>query len=152
MIDITIVNRAVQLKKEADAAYLVFKKLPTTEAASRWTEAVRIYNDYCVKVMTELVNAQIEVNTQQADILANFAKYSKCEHCDAELLFPTRTEVENEQEMVLDYIASSDFMSEFPGWCYPCLLEYCTSIDCVNCTIKSNPTTCSFAEVKKLQS
>ena len=46
MIDIMVVDQAVKLKKEADAAYLVFKRTTTVENSARWTSAARAYNDY----------------------------------------------------------------------------------------------------------
>lgn len=150
MIDVTVIDKAVKLKKEMDAAYLVFKKLPTIEASAKWTSATRAYNDYCVSVMTELVKERIDLINYREDISKNFDKYSKCDKCGAELLFPAKTSTEGDTEVVEDFIASSDFVEGFPGWCYPCLVEYCTTHACEGCTVSKTPTNCMFAEVKKL--
>ena len=140
MIDITVVDRAVQLKKELDAAYLVFKKAPTIENSAAWMTATRAYNDYCISIMTGLVDDRIEQLTYREDIVANFDKYKKCNHCGAELLYPTTGD---------KFVASSDFVEGFPGWCYPCLVEYCTTHECEGCTVNTR-LACPFKEVKKL--
>lgn len=140
MIDITVVDQAVKLKKEADAAYLVFKRTPTVENSARWTSAARAYNDYCVSVMTKLVDERIGAIDKAEDIATNFDKYSKCETCGADLLYKTSD---------TKYIASSDFIEDFPGWCYPCLVEHCANTQCEDCTVNTKPV-CPFAEVKKL--
>lgn len=141
MIDITVVDNAVKLKREADAAYLVFKKEPTIENSARWTSANRAYTDFCVGVITELVKERIDSITQAEDIIANFDKYSKCKVCGSEILYRTDDE---------GFIASSDYVEGFPGWCYPCLVEHCTKQDCRTCSISKNYQTCKFAEVKHL--
>lgn len=140
MIDIMVVDQAVKLKKELDAAYLVLKQNPTVENSATWTAATRAYHDYCISVMTNLVNERIGAIDKAEDIAKNFDKYSKCETCGAELLYKTSD---------TKYIASSDFIEDFPGWCYPCLIEHCASTQCENCTVNTEPT-CPFAEVKKL--
>lgn len=140
MIDIQVVDQAVKLKKEADAAYLVFKRTPTIENSARWTSAARAYNDYCVNVMTKLVDERIGAINKAEDIVTNFDKYSKCEACGADLLYKTSD---------TKYIASSDFIEDFPGWCYPCLVEHCSNTQCEDCTVNTKPV-CPFAEVKKL--
>ena len=141
MIDITVVDKAVQLKKEMDAAYLVFKKTPSVEASARWTAATRAYNDYCVKTISKLVDERIEDVNHLEDIINNFDKYSKCETCGAEILFRVNGD---------KFVASSDYVEGFPGWCYPCLVEYCTTHDCKRCDVTSDHSSCKFAEVKKL--
>ena len=140
MIDIMVINKAVKLKKEMDAAYLVFKKEPTVENSAKWTSSTRAYNDYCISTITKLVNEQIDSMTYVEDIIANFDKYSKCDKCGAELLFRTAED---------KFVASSDFVESFPGWCYPCLVEHCANTKCEDCTVNTKPT-CPFAEVKKL--
>ncbi len=138
MIDITVVDRAVKLKKEMEAAYLVFKKTPTIENSAAWTTATRIYNDYCISTITALVEDRIEQTNYRDDIVANFEEWRKCNHCDTELLYPTTGD---------KYVASSDFVDGFKGMCYPCLVEYCTTHECEGCTINAR-TTCPFKEVK----
>ena len=152
MINITTIDRAVQLKKKMDAAYLVFKKQPTIEASAQWTSATRAYNDYCVNVVDSLVEDRINETTYHEDILTNFERYRKCSCCDAPLLFPVKTSVgEGDIEVVEDFVASSDFVDGFPGYCYPCLVEYCTTHECATCEVNSIPATCIFKEVKNLQ-
>ena len=141
MIDITVVDHAVKLKREAEAAYLVFKKEPTIENSARWISANRAYEDYCVSTMTKLVNERIDAITTAEDIAANFDKYSKCTSCGSEILYRTDDE---------GFIASSDFVEGFPGWCYHCLVEHCTKQNCETCSIVKDHLTCKFTEVKKL--
>lgn len=140
MINITTVDKAVELKRAMDAAYLVFKKSPTVEASAQWTAATRAYKEYCVKTITNLVDERIAEVTFREDIIKNFDKYHKCKVCGAELLYKTSD---------TDYIASSDFIEDFPGWCYPHLLEHCMNTECESCTVNTKPI-CPFAEVKKL--
>lgn len=140
MIDIMVIDKAVKLKREADAAYLVFKKNPTIDNATRWTATNRTYTNFCVSTVTELVDERIDSITQAEDIAANFDKYSKCKTCGAELLYKTSD---------TKYVASSDFIEDFPGWCYPCLVEHCANTQCEDCTVNTKPV-CPFAEVKKL--
>lgn len=141
MIDIAVVVRAAKLKKEMDAAYLVFKKNPTPSNALLWSTATRQYNEYCVKVMTSLIEQYVTTSPDTEDIMENFEKYSTCKTCNAELLFPTLDD---------HYVASSDFIEAFPGWCYSCLLEHCTTHECDSCTVAKYPEHCSFKEVKDL--
>lgn len=141
MIDITVVDHAVKLKKEADATYLVFKNEPTIENSTHWISANRAYEDYCVSTMTKLVNERINTITAAEDIATNFNKYSKCASCGSEILYKTDDE---------GFIASSDFVEEFPGWCYPCLVAHCTNHNCETCSIVKDHLTCKFTEVKKL--
>lgn len=110
MIDITVVDHAVKLKREAKAAYLVFKKEPTIENSAYWICANRAYVDYCVSTMTKLVNKRIDTITIAEDNAANFDKYSKCTPCGSEIFFGTDDE---------DFITSSDFIEGFPGWAIP---------------------------------
>lgn len=140
MIDILVLNNARKLKKEMDAAYKVFKKTPTFENANLWTAKVREYNDFCVKAIETLISEDDAANKKE-EILANVDKYKKCNQCEAELLYLTSED---------NYVASSDFVEDFPGWCYPCLVEYCTTHECEGCTVTKRPFNCSFAEIKKL--
>lgn len=141
MIDVSVIDKAAKLKKEMDAAYLIFKKTPTIENSATWTTTTRIYNDYCIQTITSLVNERIGASDRLEDITKNFDKYRKCEQCETELLFPVKGD---------EFIASSDFVEGFPGWCYSCLLEYCKTHECDSCTVNKNLYGCSFAEVKKL--
>jgi hypothetical protein len=151
MIDIAVVDRAVKLKKEMDAAYLVFKKLPTIEAAAQWTTATRAYHDYCTKVMDQLVEERIDEITYQEDILTNFDKYKECTCCGTTLLFPTKTSSgEDGAEIVKAFVAGPDFVEGIPGYCYTCLVDYCTSHECDACEVCNIPISCVFKEVKNL--
>lgn len=150
MIDNTVIARAAQLKKEKEAAYLVFKKEPSVANATVWTLASRAYNDYCIKAMDALVEEHLGQVNRREDILANFESYRRCSQCEAELLFPTHTSGEGASETVTAFVASSDFVEDFPGWCYPCLVNYCKTHTCSGCPVSSNPTNCTFAEVRNL--
>lgn len=141
MINIAVVDKAVELKRTMDAAYLVFKKSPTVEASAQWTAATRAYKEYCVKTITNLVDERINDLTSEENIIENFDKYHECKTCGAELLYKTSD---------TDYIASSDFIEDFPGWCYPCLVEHCSNQNCDSCTVSADPQNCSFKEVKNL--
>jgi hypothetical protein len=50
------------------------------------------------------------------------------------------------------YIASSEFIEQFPGWCYSCLTEHCAEQDCETCIVSKDPDSCSFKEVKNIYS
>ena len=139
MIDDLTIEHAAKLKKVADAAYLVFKKSPTTVNAATWTQASRDFNTFCVDAISKLIEEDITDKT--AEILANADKYKTCNQCGAKLLYLTSD---------TNYVASSDFLEDFPGWCYPCLLEYCTTHNCEGCTVTSRPSNCSFLDVKNL--
>jgi hypothetical protein len=140
MIDTTIINTTRQLKKELDAAYLVFKKKPTTDNAATWNAATIAFKDFCVKTIESLIEDTGASNKEQ-EILANLEEYKTCKQCGAELLYPTNNH---------HYVASSDFLEDFPGWCYCCLEEHCVKTDCESCKVAADPATCSFKEVKKL--
>lgn len=139
MIDSSVVYKATQLKKKMDAAYIVFKKNPTIENSTTWTAATRVFNNYCVSVISGLI--EDETSGKHEDILNNPAKYQYCKKCNAEIL--RLVDANN-------YIASIDFVEDFPGWCYNCLVEYCTTHDCAACDITSSYASCPFAEIKNL--
>lgn len=140
MIDKAVIEKAAQYKREADAAYTVFKKDPSLTNATTWTNTSRVFSDYCVKVVTDLIELQTDTPVKPDDILTNIDKYKTCSCCGSELLFPTGD----------SYITSSDFVEDFPGWCYTCLVEHCTECDCEACAVVTDPTKCSFKEIKKL--
>lgn len=139
LTDPTTLYNAKKLKKEADAAYLVFKKNPSVANANSWTMAVRAFNDYCVTMVKSMIEDDAADKT--ADILANPDKYKTCGQCGAEVLYLTSDK---------NYVASSDFIEDFPGWCYPCLVEHCTTHECEGCTVPEDYRTCSFKEAKNL--
>lgn len=139
MINSTILATATQLKKDADAAYIIFKKNPSAYNASAWTAASREFTDYCVKTISDLID--VGSSDKTAEIMANLEAYRTCAHCGAELLYPTSD---------TSYIASSDFVEDFPGWCYTCLSEHCATADCGSCTATADPENCSFASIKHM--
>ena len=138
MISDTALAKARQYKKEMDAAYVVLKRSPSLYNASEWTSAMKRYNDFCVKIITDLFEDE---ENKKAEILANIDKYKKCNHCGTQLLYPIDAH---------NFIDSSDFLADFPGWCYSCLLEHCAKHECETCKL-TNPAKCTFSEVKKTQ-
>ncbi len=139
MIDSSVVYKATKLKKKMDAAYTVFKKNPTIENSTTWTAATRTFNNYCVSVINGLI--EDETSNKHEDILNNPEKYQYCKTCNAEIL--RLVDANN-------YIASIDFVEDFPGWCYNCLVKYCTAHDCEGCAITPRPFNCPFADIKNL--
>ena len=135
-----LLDTAKNLKKKADAAYKVFKKDPTISNANTYTMCMRTYSDYCNKLVDSLIAEDVADKT--AEILQNIDAYQTCKHCDSTLIFLTAPD---------NYVASSDFLEDFPGWCYTCLLEdNCLVTDCASCQVSKNPATCSFREIKEL--
>lgn len=139
MIDQTILLKASELKKVMDAAYMIFKKRPTPEAAAKWTAATKEYTNYCTSVITDLIQEEDEDKTEE--ILYYFDDYKTCKLCNLELLHKVTDDT---------YIEHIDFLKDFPGWCYSCLLEHCVSSECVNCDVPEDPDHCPFYNVKKL--
>lgn len=125
------------LKSKMDAAYTVFKKDPSYQNVSRHNAAVQAFTTFCVNAMAELVGEEPADNRNQ--ILENIEDYRTCKKCESEILFQTDEK---------HYIASSDFVPEFPGWCYTCLVEHCLKTNCEECKVASDPAACSFKDVK----
>ena len=146
IIDEATVNEYKRLKKEMEAAYTVFKHSPTGSNASSYTRATQAFTSFCVDTMKSLI--ALSEDNKQDTILENFDDYKVCKQpgCNAELLYKVNDD---------HYIASSEFVEDFPGWCYSCLLEYCTTHEC-NATcerckeLKIQPAACSFREIKNL--
>ena len=138
MITQEILDTAARLKSNMDAAYIVFKKRPTLENNTTWMSAAREYNNFCVSTITDLVTEEVD---KKQEILDNFDTYKVCSQCGLELLFPTKEG---------EYIEHLDFMEDFPGWCYSCLLNYCTTNSCEGCKISPRPFKCPFDKIKKL--
>ena len=141
MIDATILAQAKQLKKEMESAYTIFKRQPDIDNANSWTTAVKTYNDFCVDFVTNLIEDEELSASKKAEVLANIEKYKTCKQCNTDMLYLSGTD---------NYVASSDFVMDFPGWCFSCLVEYCTTHECVGCTVTTRPTNCPFSEIKKL--
>jgi hypothetical protein len=138
MIDSNTLVTAKDLKAASDAAYLVFKKNPSVANAGGWATANRAFTDFCVKTIEALIDENTSV-----DVTLDIEKYRTCKQCGSELLFFTDAN---------KYIASSDFLEDFPGWCYTCLAKHCSKCACEVCNIPEDHTVCSFASVKKLLS
>ena len=146
----------VQLKNEMDAAYEVLRHNPTMDNASNYTKATQAFTTFCVESMAAMMNLT-EPEDPHDDILSNFKTYETCSHklCSCE----NKDECVHEPQgcgkkllYKLDanrYIESSDFLEDFPGWCYNCLLEHCVNTKCADCDIKSEAD-CSFVEIKNL--
>jgi hypothetical protein len=141
MIDMTKVVIAERFKKARDAAYVVFRKTPSTSNATKWTAASRNFTDFCVNTMTDLIKEKQEGTISKPDILADFESYKTCKKCGTQVLYLANKD---------NYVATSDFVEEFKGWCYNCLVEYCTTHECEGCG--ENPRlytdSCPFREVK----
>jgi hypothetical protein len=137
MLDSNILSKAKQLQSNMNTAYAIFKKNPTTDNANSWGAATRSFNEFCVKAISDLLN---ETKEASSDVTSNIEAFKNCKQCGAELLFPTVGD---------HFIASSDFLEEFPGWCYSCLVEHCQNTDCSECKVSKDPVNCSFKIVKE---
>lgn len=141
MLDFETISAYKTFKDKMDAAYAVFKNDPSVSNAATHGSAVQAFTNFCVNKMAELVNLP-DTGVSNDVILENIEDYKTCKHCKAELLYATEEH---------KFIASSDFIAEFPGWCYPCLIEHCVNCDCSTCDIVPDPTKCSFLNVKELE-
>ena len=126
------------MQTDANTAYAIFKKNPTTSNANNWSLATRAFNEFCVKAIKDLLE---ETKEASSDVASNLEAFKKCKQCGSDLLFST-TEGH--------FIASSDFLEEFPGWCYSCLVEHCQNTDCSECKVSTDPSVCSFKRVKEV--
>lgn len=145
MLDSNTLNNYLRLKKEMDAAYLVFKKEPSISNATKHTAATQAFTAFCVNTMAELTGVTDEAPDKQAEILANFDQYKTCSKCNTDLLFKV-----NDQH----FIESIEFVPEFKGWCHTCLVAHCCNIECADCKIAEaqnyDIADCPYKEVKKL--
>jgi hypothetical protein len=133
----------IQLKNEAEAAHMILRKEPTLVNANRHSTSFSAFKAFCVEAMETLMTASDEPKPdKKSEILANIDKYKTCGQCGTAILHQLSDE---------DYIASSDFLEDFPGWCYTCLTEYCLTHSCQTCDIAKDPTTCSFKYVKNIK-
>jgi hypothetical protein len=150
MLDETTRNTYIQLKKEMDAAYKVLKQNPAVTNASRYTAATQAFTNFCLSTMATLVDLPEEEDTHEL-ILANIEAYETCRECKERGINTTLLHrIDDSEGNPTDYIESSDFLPDFPGWCHNCLVEHCKTTNCGDCTLTSDPETCSFAEVAKL--
>lgn len=134
-----IKNTYFELKNKMDAAYIVFAKKPTSTNNSRYTEASQAFRDYCIETMAKLVEDTPADNT--TTILENVDKYKSCAQCGSLLLYAVTED---------RYVASGDFVEDFPGWCHTCLADYCCTHECETCELAADHTTCTFKEIKKI--
>lgn len=135
------IDTAIQLKKELDAAYTVFKKKPTKANTSNWAITNQAFTDFCVKTVSDLIAEQTGGQTDKhEEILANLDKYKTCRTCGVQVLYPVTD---------TQYLTSDEFLQDFPGMCYSCLVKHCVSTECEECAVSAQPN-CSFYEVKKL--
>ena len=135
------ISRYKELKELTEAAYLVFKKLPTQENASRYSSLKLQLQELCVEIVEDMMKEQFPEEDKKEPILENIEKYRYCKTCDSEILYQISPE---------EFIASSDFVEGFPGWCYDCLLTHCSKTNCDECTVSEDPTSCSFRSVKEI--
>ena len=136
-----IIDNYFKYKNKMNAAYTVFKKNPSIVNAAKHTEATNEFNTFCTQTLAVLVgDVSPEGSDKKLEILANFDDYKTCKQCNHELLFS----VSNNH-----YIASGDFLEDFPGWCYTCLVEHCQSTDCETCAVSKDTNACSFKGIKE---
>lgn len=136
----TIKATYFNLKNKVDAAYNVFRRKPTHANNVRYSEAAQAFKEFCLQTMAELVG-DTEDAVNKNTILENIDLYKTCKHCGSTLLYTAGTN---------DYLASSDFLENFPGWCHTCLVEHCLATNCESCTVASDPATCSFKVTKEI--
>jgi hypothetical protein len=140
MLDSTILDTYNRLKNKMEAAYFVFKKEPTVTNAAAHTTALQTYTNFCVETMKTLagdVGGSVD-NTEK--VLKDFDAYRTCKQCDSEILYKVDKHI----------LESSDFVPDFPGWCYTCLVKHCMATDCEACTLVKDFATCSFKETKAI--
>lgn len=137
MLDQDIIATAQKLKKIMDATYLIFKKDPTKDNARRRAKAAQAFANFCKEVFNSLIT---DVSYTE-EILNNLDSYQTCKQCDAELIYLTSTD---------NYVSSFDFIKEFPGWCYSCLVKHCATTDCKMCMLSSDANTCPLKWVDKV--
>jgi hypothetical protein len=130
----------IELKKQVDAAYAVLKKTPSSENVTRYSNLQLKLQELCVQIVEEEVSKVVTEKDTHKEILENIEEYKTCKECGSEILYQI-----NEG----NFIASSDFVEDFPGWCYNCLLQHCIATNCEACTVTTS-SKCSFKEIKKL--
>lgn len=139
MLSGDILNNYKLLKQKKDAAYLVFKKEPTPANASRHSVATQAFTSFCLDTMEKL--AGISVPDNDAEILADIERYRTCKQCEAELVYPVSED---------HFVASSEFVAAFPGWCHTCLVDYCRTHLCEQCPLTNDYNNCPYKEIKNI--
>lgn len=139
MLSHSMLTTYKDLKRKKDAAYKVFKQDPTVINASKHAAATQAFTNFCISSMAELAG---DVETENKDhILEHIEDYKTCKICGSEILY---------QVDEGHYIGSSDFVPEFPGWCYVCLVEHCLETNCESCNLVTDNAACPYKEVKKI--
>lgn len=134
-----IISKYFTLKDKLDAAYLVFRRQPSLENATKHTNAMQEFRNYCVNTLAALVGDTSNEAAENDKILTNFEDYETCKQCDTKVIFKTSED---------QFIKSKDFLVDFPGWCYNCLVVHCCNTDCETCSVAKDPSKCSFKAVK----
>lgn len=139
MIDSNVLIAASKLKKAMDATYVVFRKEPSVEHATLWTAATTKFNDYCANTIKGLIEKDSE--DRREEILANFEEYRICKQCGAKVLY----RIDDNH-----FVEATDFVEDFPGWCYSCLVDHCINTGCAKCEVAANNSSCSFKYIKDI--
>lgn len=127
MLTAKMLSTYKDLKSKMDAAYEVAKKDPSYNSISKHTIASQTFTTFCINAMAELAGEESKDYKDQ--ILANIEEYKTCKKCNSEILFQTDE-------------------SKYIGWCHTCLAEHCLRTNCEECSVASDPTTCSFKDIK----
>lgn len=139
----SVITKYFQLKSMSDTAFTIFRKDPSTINAAKYTTASNELKTFCVEAFASILDSsKPESSVSKEEILSNIDQYKTCKQCGDNILY----QIDDE-----NYIASSDFLPEFPGWCYICLTEHCSKQDCRSCTVAKDPATCSFRGIKEIQ-
>ena len=142
LVTTDVINNYYEVKNKMDAAYTLFRKDPSVVNAAKHTEATNNYRTFCVDTLAALVgDLPKDKDSIKQDIIANIDEYKTCKQCGRDLLYPVSSS---------SYIASSDFVEEFPGWCHECLVDHCLATDCPDCTLTEDPATCPFLAIKQV--
>lgn len=149
-MDQTMLLNYKKLKKEADAAYTLFKKAPTSELATVRRETLQNFRDFCTDAMAQLAAdaGYRERTISDAEITKDIDKYKSCTKCYSTLAMPLSDG---------KLIKQAEFIPEFPGWCHSCLLEHCKQTDCANCRVihydcvtAKAVSHCPYKEIKEI--
>jgi hypothetical protein len=139
MLDAALLDEYYRLKKDKEALYQIFKKEPSILNSTRYTTAVQAFTNFCVDTLAVLAEDTEAADTPSEDVMLHLADYKTCKQCGMELIFPVDEK---------HYIESSNFLIDFPGWCYSCLLDHCCEQNCQTCSVSKDPDNCSFKDIK----
>lgn len=142
VINDIIVNEYFKHKNNMNAAYAVFKKNPSMTNASRHAEATSTFKNFCTDTLATLVgDVPADASEKDLEILTHFEDYRSCKQCNSDLLYKVADD---------RFIASGEFLENFPGWCHTCLAEHCNNTDCSLCTVSKDTENCSFKGLKNI--